>query len=285
MRSATVGEAGSSAVTHAAMTPSQQYMREIQYRDGSNLRARIHLHHRFSTNGYGWWRWVFDHVCQPEAARVLELGCGTGGLWAANADRIPDSWRLTLSDRSVGMLREAAGELAGIDRSFSFTVADGEAIPSPDASFDCVIANHVLFFVPNIEAALAEIRRVLRPNGRLFASTNGKSHLRQLWALAGETRLRAGQGSTATQAGFGLENGRARLLPYFSQVRLHRYVDSLFITESEPIADFVASAQPNRDSRSVALRLAEFRAFSRDYVRRHGHVWVEKDSGMFEAGP
>jgi ubiquinone/menaquinone biosynthesis C-methylase UbiE len=90
---------------------------ESQYRDASNLNARIALHERFSTNAYGWQRWVFDQLELPPDARVLELGCGTGKLWVENRDRTPEGWDVTLTDASPGMLREARRNL-GLDRRF-----------------------------------------------------------------------------------------------------------------------------------------------------------------------
>lgn len=69
-----------------------------QYRTSVNLDARMALHARFSTNPYPWMRWVFDHFALPAECRVLELGCGTGALWAANRERIPAGWDITLSD-------------------------------------------------------------------------------------------------------------------------------------------------------------------------------------------
>ena len=48
-----------------------------QYKDAANLGARIALHARFSTAEVNWYRWVFDYLELPEAARVLELGCGS----------------------------------------------------------------------------------------------------------------------------------------------------------------------------------------------------------------
>ncbi len=264
-------------------TPSQRCLRETQYCDSRNLCARIDLHRRFSTNKHGWWRWVFDHFDLPKEARVLELGCGTGGLWVVNQERIPDSWDITLSDFSKGMVLDAARDLAALERPFSYLVAEAEAIPLGDESFDCVVANHVLFFVSHIDAAIAEIHRVLRPAGRLFASTNGRGHLREIRMLARETGLYPGPAAAPVDLRFGLENGGAILGTHFGDVQLHRYDDALFITEAEPLVAHVASVQPNKGARATVLRLAEFRAFINDYLRRHGHISVAKDSGMFEA--
>ena len=86
----------------------QQYLKTDQYRDSSNLDARVAIHRRFSTNPYGWFRWVFDVLLKlPENARILELGCGPGWMWKENTDRIPAGWNITLSDLSPGMVDAA----------------------------------------------------------------------------------------------------------------------------------------------------------------------------------
>ena len=86
----------------------QQYLKTDQYKDSSNLDARVAIHQRFSTNPYGWFRWIFDTLLKlPSSARILELGCGHGLLWKENVDRIPSGWMITLSDLSPGMLDAA----------------------------------------------------------------------------------------------------------------------------------------------------------------------------------
>src|SRR4051794_33286592 len=89
----------------------QTYLLSQQYNNASNLEARIALHARFSTNTYGWFRWLFDHIHLPPHSRILELGCGTGRLWLESADRIPEGWNVTLSDFSPGMGQEAQQNL------------------------------------------------------------------------------------------------------------------------------------------------------------------------------
>src|SRR3954469_9925042 len=74
-----------------------------QYRDASNLHARAAIY-RFGTSNISWPRWVFDQLDLQPNARVLEIGCGAGGFWKENAERIPKGLILTLSDLSPGML-------------------------------------------------------------------------------------------------------------------------------------------------------------------------------------
>lgn len=64
--------------------------------------------------------------------------------------------------------------------------ADARDLPFADASFDAVVAAWMLYHVSPINKALKEIARVLRPDGRLVAITNGKVHLEELWEAAGE---------------------------------------------------------------------------------------------------
>jgi len=257
----------------------QTYLRK-QYQNASNLNDRIQIHVRFSTNRYSWHRWVFDQIEVPEHARVLELGCGPGRLWAENLGHIPSGWEITLTDFSPGMLDEAHRNLAGA-RPFAFELADAQALPF-DGAFDAVIANHMLYHVPDLPRALAEIRRVLRPSGRFYATTVGDTHLRELHDLAArfDPALVGWGGSLAH--GFRLENGAAQLAPFFDYVVLRRYDDALIVTEAEPIVAFVASS----DARGLlnGPRRAEFRRFVEQELQAGGGaIHITKDSGIFEA--
>ena len=65
------------------------YLRSTQYKDSSNLGARIQLHERFTTTNVDLHRWMVDlmQASFPSDARILEIGCGRGNLWWKNADR------------------------------------------------------------------------------------------------------------------------------------------------------------------------------------------------------
>ncbi len=89
----------------------QQFLKTDQYRDSTNLDARLEIHRRFSTNSYGWFNWIFDTLLKLSAnAIILELGCGPAYLWKECSHRIPAGWDITLSDLSSGMVEFCSAE-------------------------------------------------------------------------------------------------------------------------------------------------------------------------------
>jgi len=259
----------------------QHYLRTDQYRDSSNLDARAGLHERFSVNRYGWHRWVFDRLNLAPDCRVLELGCGPVYLWHENRDRIPEGWEINLSDPSPGMVQRARLRLGLCHRRLGFAIIDAQAIPFGADTFDGVIANHMLYHVPDQGRALAEIRRVLRPGGLLYASTVGRTHLQELDDLVQGFRSAPSLEGLQPKPTFVLENGGDLMSRWFSNVLLHRYEDGLVITEARPLAAYVASSFTR--SETVGENTERFAGFVERELARHGAIHISKDSGMFEA--
>ncbi len=256
------------------------YLKNDQYRDSSNLDARVEIHRRFSTNPYGWFRWVFDSLTGlPENAVVLELGCGPGLLWKENADRIPAGWDVTLSDLSSGMLDAAWRNLVVLSRPFRFGEIDAQSIPCGDASFDAVIANHMLYHVPDRDAAIREFRRVLKPCGRLSVATVGEHHHEEMHRWL--DRVSVNHSFESFIGPFTLENGLEQLRPYFPDVTLRRYPDELHLTDLAAIEAYVRSMIPAAELSETEL--ACLRQELGEALRDGGMIRVRKDSGLFEA--
>ena len=252
-----------------------------QYRDAANLGVRVALHARFSTSGYPWQRWVFDGFDLPAGARILEVGCGPGNLWAENLDRLPGGWNVTLIDASPGMI-QASKERLG-DERFRFRLADAQELPFETTAFDAAVANHILYHVPDRERAISELSRVLGPSGVLYASTNGRDHNREMGRML-RVLFPARPSDDYHQAGLGfsLENGAGQLSRWFGSVCCRRREDSLFVTEVRPLVDYLLSgtaAHAAGHDGDVA-GLTEF--LGRELASRGG-IHVTKDAGMFVA--
>ncbi len=259
----------------------QTYLRADQYKDATKFNARVELHKRFSINKQGWLRWVFEQFDLPAQCSILEIGCGPGYLWHENAERIPAGWQITLADFSPGMLDEARRNLQAVAHPFAFEVADVQDLPFADTRFDAVIANHMLYHVPNRERAYAEIKRVLRAGGRFFAATNGEAHLREIHALAQRLAVRTAVWGGSSTGRFLLENGGAELARWFKQVELRQYPDELIIPEAEPIVAFILSMADTRTF-GAEQQADLVRAVAAE-IAASGPLRVTKDTGLFLA--
>ena len=261
-----------------------------QYRTDANLRARASLHERFG-RGQPWHPWVFDKLPQRPRLDVLELGCGPAQFWHANKERIPPGWNLTLTDASPGMLTAAQSNLRAARLTATTLQLDASELERderfPSDGFDVVLANHMLYHVPDLDAALRGIRRVLRPGGTLLAATNGRRHLQELRALAHD-ELPAPHRHTASLP-FNLENGEALLSEHFRSVTLYLKEDVLRVTDESAVVTYVASmagvaGQPlSALPQELASALDSIGTRVRTVIREHGAFTVQRAAGLFEA--
>lgn len=135
----------------------------------------------------------------PERAALLDIGCGTGAF-TMEAREVQPHWTITGLDSAPGMCRVAAQHGTVIQ-------ADATCMPMPDVSYDGIVSSLCLQWVSNLDAAFAEMVRVLKPGGYAVLMTLGMQTLHELRTLAPALRLlpmRDAQTyhSIATQAGF-----------------------------------------------------------------------------------
>ena len=251
-----------------------------QYKDATNLNARIQLHERFGTQKYDWQRWVFDHIEAKPRSRILEIGCGPARLWLSNFDRIPQHWHIMLSDFSSGMLQEAQQNLKAVRHDFEFQQVDVQSIPFKEKCFDIVIANHMLYHVPDLQQALSEIRRVLVPKGRLYAATNGLDHLHEIGDLIRRVEP-SYQMRNELRDAFNLEHGGEDLSRWFSRVIVQKIDDGLVVTETEPLIAYILSLPVQ--SFMTDEKLQQLRESIDADIKAHGAIRITKSTGMFDA--
>ncbi len=107
-------------------------------------------------------------------ARVLDVASGTGAVLFPAAERAGAGGRVIGIDLADQMVAKTAGEIRrrGLAQA-EIRRMNAEALAFDDASFDCVTCGFALWFIPDLAGALSEMRRVLRPGGRLVVSTSG----------------------------------------------------------------------------------------------------------------
>ncbi len=209
---------------------------KIQYSSSDGLNARIAFHDKHSTNEFGYGNWILSNYAISEGARVLELGCGTASMWLGHDDLISRCGMLMLTDLSEGML-SAARENIGERDNVSYALADIQDIPFEDDSFDIVIADSMLYHVPDLKKGIGEVRRVLKNKGVFYCATYGEHNFTDVLAdwfeLEGE--------SFKPNHNFTLQNGEQILKTAFADVETRFYEDSLRINDIDNLANYLRS--------------------------------------------
>lgn len=222
-----------------------------QYATPDNLRARKAAY--VNAEGEDPREFVLEAVAAAKPRRVLEVGGGEGEL----ADRIQElGVELVGIDQSDGMVAEQRAR--GIDAR----VGDVQDLPFEDGEFDVAVAAWMLYHVPDLDRGLAELVRVLKPDGVLVAVTNSVEHLRELWELAHRaTRI--------SQFSFRSENGEEVLRRHFAAVERRDAVGSVLMDDAT-IRRFAASW----DALAPLVRMPPLEEPLR--VRRHSTVFVAR---------
>ena len=266
-------------VPNSSKLTDTHHLRTSSYRDPARLNARIALHERFSTNPHPWHAWVFDQIEIPPRAQILEVGCGPGGFWQKNHQRIPAHADIILTDLSHGMLSAARTKLG--TSQFKYACADAQSLPLSAASFDLIIANHMLYHLPGRQRAYRQFQRLLKPGGKLYASTNGVKHLHELVDLI--QGFDPNIDYQGLNLGFNLGNGQRELQPWFADVELHLYPDSLEITAAQPLSDYITSMSFFTPETFSPDRIARLTAHLQSIIDQRGSIHITKSVGLFIA--
>jgi SAM-dependent methyltransferase len=173
---------------------------------------------------------AFDEVRALSPERLLEVGCGRGELAERFVREGIEVVALDQSERMVELTRE---------RGVEAHVGDVQSLPFEDGEFDVVVANFMLYHVPDLDRALAELARVLRPGGHLVAATNGIGQLAELWELVGRDL-------SDRRKLFMRETGEQFLRPHFTDVRTIELDGSLDMTAAQ-MRDYVAHSVAHKD--------------------------------------
>ena len=250
------------------------YLRDVQYATTAKLDTRSYLHRTFSTSVVPLSVFEARLIGWPTDARVLECGCGTGSFWSN--PELPRSLSLTLTDLSAGMVDAATnGARANGFRRVDGQETDVQSLPYADESFDIVVANHMLYHVPDPDRAIAELARVMRADGVVVAATNGYGHMREINDALAEV---FGDHREQLYEVFGIDSGEARLRESFSSVAWHAFDNDLIVDDPAPVVNYGLSFPPGETA--TTNQQAEFA----DAVQRRfigGRLRIRTRTGVF----
>ncbi|HMA35089.1 MAG TPA: class I SAM-dependent methyltransferase [Chloroflexia bacterium] len=208
-----------------------------QYATEDGLRARIETHLRYSERQDSWYDWLAALLPAPADGPLLDAGAGNGAVFAAVAPRLTRSARQVALDLSPGMLAAARQRArdAGLLHA-TFVNGDIQALPFAGGQFAVAMANHMLYHVPDIPRAVAELHRVLVPGGILIAATNARDSYPELFALHAAGIQALGlplqpERRADVIGPFNLEEGAAFFTPLFSEVTVQTRRDGLVFTD------------------------------------------------------
>jgi SAM-dependent methyltransferase len=169
---------------------------------------------------------VLDALAEIAPKRILEVGPGKGEL----AERIALELgaEVIAVDQSERMVELTSG------RGVKVILGDVQELPFDDGAFDAAVAAWMLYHVPDVDRAIAELARILRPGGRLIGVTNSTWNLAELWSLVGESPKR--------DYVFGRENGEAVLRHRFARVERRDADGDLTFADHEAARAYVAAS-------------------------------------------
>jgi SAM-dependent methyltransferase len=228
------------AVSEDDPVTGRRFLTESAYADDRHIRTRMGIWSYAEAPVNAAWRispfpWDGTQV-------VADVGCGNG----FDLRQIVPQGRCRHAfgvDLSAGMLR-TLDELLPTGR-LTLLQADAQRLPLGDGQVDVALCMHMLYHVPDVPAAVAELRRIVRPGGTVLASTNGADSLSEMYdlldaAISGQL----GRPASAKPAdSFTTETGGAFLEGRFSEVTLHRYDVPLALPDARAVTAYLDSVR------------------------------------------
>lgn len=256
------------------------------YATDAHLRLRQEIHDKYSIPNRSFAEWALSCLPLQGTERILDVGCGTGLYYYKLMARWPTCQYVGL-DLLTGML----------DKNPAVHRVQGDAIylPFPNASFDVVMANHMLFHVSDIDQAIQEMRRVMKPQGLLMTATNSTQTMPELQVLMRRAIVMLSRGTSSQvrapsqpSDAFALENGTRYLSRYFFGVVRHDFPSALVFPQAEPAMEYLESTRDLREPQLPPDVLWDdvmviMRQQINQLVKHLGELVVNKQTGVLIA--
>ena len=258
-----------------------------QYASDVFLRIRQETHEQYTVPQVDFPAWVLSRVQWHGDEHILDIGSGSGNYFNALRRSWPDVTYHAI-DQSPGILRTHPAPKKSV-------VADAQALPFVDGAFDVVMANHMLYHVPDIEQAILEGRRILKPDGVFMAATNSIQSMPEFHALFRRGMLLLSspgkiysQPPLPAQTNFALENGTRILSRYFYGVVRYDLPSTLVFPDVEPVMAYLESTRSTREPQlPETINWDDLMLVMREQISRvlshFGELVINKVSGVLIA--
>lgn len=189
--------------------------------------------------------WALQHIKWNASLHILDCGCGASGYLhqAIQAGLAPKNCHVI--DKNKTLTREIKQTWASSSSLPQIINGDHSYLPLPAASIDNALAMHIFARLDDISACLAEIRRVLRPDGQLLVSTNSVSHLHELTSLFSQSVKRfSGVSFQYPVCMFSRENGENFLEYHFANIQRYDFRHTIACRSSRALISFIEKQRP-----------------------------------------
>jgi len=218
------------------------------YADGRVLTSKENIHARYSSKPIDLHGIVVASCCASTDLSVLDIGCGTGQFLEYLSSR-GHRGSLVGIDLAPPDIPDTAGK--------RYVAGDAEALPFEDESFETVTCLHTLSHIRDLDAAMAEARRVLRPGGIYAATANSLTSYPTVDRYRRRVHQLLGRGeATFTTTYLNAENLAPTLSRYWHTTELHTYDGELRIPTTEFVEYFAANI-PTWDREPTASQREE----------------------------
>lgn len=269
--------------------------RDRFFRDTSMLDVKQWVHNRYRSNP----RSMVDHMITnlelTGSEDLLDLGCGNGFILEHLRPHLADG-SITGLDVAPAVLEAARQRLYSTAPPCTWIEGSADDLSGlGDGTFDRVMANYMIHYVPDLDRCFTEVRRVMRPGGLFHLTTDRPDSMLEMY----DVHFTALKGMSAPQHLFkatpkgrlSLDNGASILGRYFDQVEKRTWQDQLRFTDPDPFMSFYtvghnhccASSEPvDRLDEDFFTELRDrVRAQVTDAIATNGYFAVTKFTGTF----
>ena len=249
-----------------------------QYLTSTAFETRLRFFAKYSTSQTTWYEWVWNTISSEFRcdSRILEIGCGKGSLWQDR--KIDKSMDIYLTDISYGMLEDI--HIQGSESDYYLIQMDGVKSSFRSKSFDIIIANHMMYHVPNRIHLIHEFDRLLSSDGMLFISTYDIRHLSELFTLVNAYEPTLEYGNRPYP--FSLEDGVSALNTLFDNIEVQIYEDSLVVDNATDIMIYILTTPKMMKKLNSKSMRDELHEYFNAHIRENGPLIITANQGIIK---